>query len=136
MEGSVSEAEMWLLKSRRSMEAATVLYRMAYYDECVSRAYYALFYCIKALFAQDGIRANEPSTMLHALGSNYVSHAKLEPCYHKGAFQVFDIRFRVEYESHGFCGIDQARFALESASAVINEIRTCLLHSIQGKVNL
>ncbi|MEW6622722.1 MAG: HEPN domain-containing protein [Bacillota bacterium] len=127
MEGSINDMRIWIYKSDRSLNAASALFRMGYYAECISRSYYAVFYCLKALFLQDKITVNKPSAMLALLGKRYVQEGKLEPCYHKSLFYLFDLRFQFEYECQNPDNIDLAKYAIETASSFIKEIKANLL---------
>ena len=127
MESSISKCTLWLHKSQSSLQAASVLFRAGHYSDAISRAYYAVFYSIRALFLQDDVSAYKPTTMLSALGKHYVNTGKLEPCYHKAIFQIFDVRFQTEYECLSIANIDDAKFALETSFAIVNEIENNLI---------
>lgn len=127
MDSSLNECSLWMYKSDRAIEGASTLFRMGHYSDSISRSYYAVFYCLKALFAQDNIKAQKPTMMLSVLGKHHVKQGKLEPCYHKLIYQIFDLRFHVEYECKNQENIEDAKFALENANIVINEIKTNLI---------
>ncbi|MBS3969838.1 MAG: HEPN domain-containing protein [Clostridia bacterium] len=127
MESSINRCALWLHKSHSSLQAASVLFRMGHYCDSISRAYYAVFYSIRALFLQDDVGAYKPTTMLSALGKHYVNTGKMEPCYHKAIFQIFDLRFQIEYECLSIADMDNAKFALETAFTIVNEIKNNLI---------
>jgi len=127
MESSIDKSALWLKKSDATLQVASVLYRMGHYCDSISRAYYAVFYSIRGLFAQDDIGAYKPMTMLAALGKYYVNTGKMEPCYHKAIFQVFDLRLQTEYECISAIDMNDAKFTLETAFIIVNEIRNNLI---------
>jgi len=131
MESSVDTSALWLRKSDASLQGASVLFRMGHYDDAISRAYYAVFYSIRALFAQDNISAYKPTTMLSALGKYYVNMGKMEPCYHKAIFQMFDLRFQTEYECISMADMNDAKFTLETAFIIVNEIKSNLIKAVE-----
>ena len=134
MESSIDKCDLWLHKSQASLQAASVLFRMGHYCDSVSRAYYAVFYSIRALFSQDDVNAYKPTTMLSALGKHYVYTGKMEPCYHKAVFQVFDLRFQTEYECIP-ANMSDAKFALETAFIIVNEIKNSLIKEVEENIN-
>lgn len=123
MESSINLSTIWLERSQNSLQAASALFKMGYYSDSISRSYYAVFYCIRALFSKDKVSAYKPTTMLAALGKHYVNNGKLEPCYHKSIFQMFDLRFQTEYECLSIADLDTSKFALETAFTIVNEIK-------------
>ena len=127
MESSIDKCTLWLYKSQTSLQAASTLFRMGHYCDSISRAYYGVFYSIRALFSQDDISAYKPATMLSALGEHYVYTGKMEPCYHKAIFQIFDLRFQAEYECISTADMGDAKFVLETAFIIVNEIKNNLI---------
>ncbi|KUO53379.1 MAG: hypothetical protein APF76_09055 [Desulfitibacter sp. BRH_c19] len=130
MESNVNQSTIWLDKSQSSLQAASVLFRIGHYGDSISRSYYAVFYSMRALFSQDKINAYKPTTMLAALGKYYVTSGKMEPCYHKSIFQIFDLRFQTEYECLSIADIDNSKFALETAFTIVNEIKGLLYNEV------
>lgn len=127
MESSINKCALWFHKAHTSLQAASILFRMGHYCDAISRSYYAVFYSIKALFVQDDVSAYKPATMLSALGKLYVNSGKMEPCYHKAIFQIFDLRYQTEYECLSMADMENAKFALETAFLIVNEIKTNLI---------
>lgn len=128
MESSINQCEQWICRSDKSLQAATTLFKMGFYSDSISRAYYAVFYCLRGLYTQDKKNAFKPSTILSILGKEYVTKGKLEPAYHKSIFQIFDLRYQTEYECKEIDNVEIASYVLENASLVINEIKNTLIN--------
>ncbi|ADC65995.1 HEPN domain protein [Ferroglobus placidus DSM 10642] len=59
-------------KAERSLEVAKVLLERGDYDFAVSRAYYAMFYCAKAMLLSRGITTKRHSSTISLFCENFV----------------------------------------------------------------
>jgi len=59
-------------KAERSLEVAKVLLNRGDYDFAISRAYYAMFYCAKAILLTKGITTKKHSSTISLFCENFV----------------------------------------------------------------
>ncbi|MBZ4688637.1 MAG: hypothetical protein PWQ96_2294 [Clostridia bacterium] len=122
MAGNVEDILYWKNKSEDCLDSAKFLYNKNFYSEAVTMAYYGLIYMIKALFTQDNVRAYKPTTMLTALGRNYVAAGKLGASFHRSIMQVFDIRYKSDFEVHSAVEHETAAHILQLTEEIKQEI--------------
>jgi len=68
----MSEISRLIEKAERSLEAAKVLLERGDYDFAVSRAYYAMFYCAKAMLLSKGITTKKHSSTISLFCEKFV----------------------------------------------------------------
>ena len=72
MAGNLNEAQRWLARARRSLKAAETLVEQSLFEDAVSRAYYAMFYAVKALLIKDDLPvSSKHSAVVAAFGREY-----------------------------------------------------------------
>ncbi len=84
------EAHKWLDKARGRLAAANNLLYGGYFEDSVSRSYYAMFCCAKALLLYEGIDRKKHSAVISASGKHFAKTGKLDPKYHKYLIDSFD----------------------------------------------
>lgn len=97
MAGSVEEITLWLSRSNRTVEAARALAAGGFYQESVSRAYYAMFYAAKAAAVSEGIRASKHSAVVAAFGQLFASTGRLPKHLHAALMAAFRDRQLADY---------------------------------------
>ena len=79
MAGKRGEAGCWLKRSTNSLSAAETLISKGFFDDAISRAYYAMFYAAKALLIRDGIEiGSKHSSVVSAFGREYAKTGKVD----------------------------------------------------------
>jgi uncharacterized protein (UPF0332 family) len=68
-----------LEKASNSLRAARALYELGLFDECVGRAYYAVFHLVCALLLTDGLEARSHRGVDHLLNLHFVRAGRLAP---------------------------------------------------------
>lgn len=76
------EAEAFIAKARRSLEAASRLARDGDHDFAASRAYYAMFYAATAVLATRGLRFSRHSALIAGFGQNLVATGQFSAEHH------------------------------------------------------
>ena len=72
----VSQKE--LIRAKKALSAAKALLEFQLYEDCVSRAYYAVLHAAKAALALEGINAQSHVAVRRRFGLNLVKTGKIE----------------------------------------------------------
>ena len=91
------ETAGWLDRARDSIKAAQTLHEADLPAEAISRAYYAMFYCAKAMTVEEGKDLAKHSAIIAAFGHDFVASGQLSSDLHKYLRQAFDERNRADY---------------------------------------
>jgi len=67
-----------LLRAKKALSAAKALLEFQLYEDCVSRAYYAVLHAAKAALALEGINAQSHVAVRRRFGLNLVKTGKIE----------------------------------------------------------
>lgn len=97
MAGSLGEPELWLERAREALEAARVLRDREFYNESVSRAYYAMFYAAKAAVASEGVRSKKHSSVISAFGHLFAKTGRIDARLHRALMAAHRQRQSVDY---------------------------------------
>lgn len=85
-------------KARDSIGAAHLLHEGDYYSVAVSRAYYAMFYCAKALLLKQGQSFSKHSAVIAAFGKEFAKTRQLDPQLHRHLLDAFRLRQSADYD--------------------------------------
>lgn len=133
MEGRLNEVNQWIVRSDQSLRAAQLLMRNGFYNDSISRSYFAMYYATRALLVRDGLDFTKPKTMLVILGKDYVKAGRLEACYHKSFLQACDARSKAEYSLLNEADAGDAQWLIGQASEFVSEIKHILSLNGVGK---
>ena len=94
----------------------------------VNRAYYAVFYCVLALFLKTGIAVftSKHSGIIGIFDKEFIVTGKLDKKYSRAFHGLFDDRQEFDYKEQAEVGADQAQDALEKAEDFISAIKRYL----------
>lgn len=73
----VEEIQAHLRKARRKLSAARRLQADGEHDDCVSRAYYAMYHAARALLLLEGIRPKTHEGLVGLIGEHFVRTGEL-----------------------------------------------------------
>ena len=116
----------WLKKSESALQAAELLQKQGLCSDSISRAYYAMFYAVKALLCQDDFSANKHSAVISAFGKLYVKTGKLQSTLHKQLISAFEERDKVDYDVLWEITEDSANQRINVARSFISEVMAFL----------
>jgi uncharacterized protein (UPF0332 family) len=68
----MSEISALLAKARRYLRSADLLFRDGDYESCVSRTYYAMFYCAQAALLTRSLTFSSHKSVIAAFGEHFV----------------------------------------------------------------
>jgi len=90
--------ERYLAKSRRRLERAKKDFEEAYYEDAVSRAYYALFYAVQAALLAEGSQPKTHRGALSEFNRIYVKSRRVDPSCGKLLSKALALRERSDYD--------------------------------------
>jgi len=119
------EADGFIEKARRSLEAARVLHEKGFHEDSLSRAYYAMFYAAEAALLTEGVTASTHSGVHAMFGKHFIKTGMLpeELSAHLG--QVFEARQSADYAAAEKAPAE-TREALEKAEGFVAAVEAHL----------
>ena len=115
-----------MIRSKRSYEAANLLYENEFYDECVSRCYYSMFYLVQGLFMERGLQYSTHSGLISQFGKHFVKDGPLDKEYSKILNKGFERRMLGDYGQVNTTSKETASKALDEANIFNRKIRELL----------
>lgn len=125
-EAPLSSAEIELAKSRRLLEAAAYLRDGGFFEDAVSRAYYAVFHAGCALLASIGRTVRTHDGLRAAIGEHFIRPGKLAPRFARVLARVAADRNDADYNSVTTFATEDAEETLESARAFVSAVEALL----------
>jgi len=111
-----------LNKSRRSILAAKTLLDDGFPDFAASRAYYAMFYSLEALFLLNEKSYSKHSAIISAFGKDYIKTGIFSNKYHRYILEAFDVRNAGDYGVVNSVSDDKSADMLNKAEDFCNTI--------------
>lgn len=116
------EVKELIEKSRRSLEAAKLLFDEGFIDFSASRAYYSMFYAVEALMLDQDLSFSKHSAVIAAFGRDFVKTGIFDSKYHRCLMDAFDLRNKGDYGAMSEVPGDQAEQLLSNAVELFNVI--------------
>lgn len=85
--------------ARKAYEAALLLAENGYWDSCINRLYYALFYAVNGLLVVNGITTKSHAAAKSQFSLHFVKTGKFEKKYGRLFSELFDWRQRGDYDN-------------------------------------
>jgi hypothetical protein len=112
----------WLARADRALASARLL-QASDPDACASRAYYAAFYAVSAVFASEGRSFRKHSALEAAVHRDLVRSGQWSPELGKAFSALASRRITGDYGGHLHVSADEAALALEHAETIVVEVR-------------
>ncbi|MDD3435629.1 MAG: HEPN domain-containing protein [Candidatus Gastranaerophilales bacterium] len=93
------EQKQLLNKALNSLNAAEVLYEDEYYEFCVSRTYYTMFYIAQAFLLELDLSFSKHSAVISSFGKEFVSTNKIDNRFHRYLIDAQNIRNIGDYDT-------------------------------------
>ena len=119
----------FLDKARQSIGAARLLHKGAYYGAAVSHAYYAMFYCAKALLLERGQSFAKHSAVIAAFGKEFAKTKQLDPQLHRHLLDAFRMRQTADYDYVVQISVEDAQEQIHRAEEFLKVVETYLSSS-------
>lgn len=120
------EVRDFLDKSRRSIEAAKLLFSDGHYDFAASRAYYAMFYALEALLLDKGLSFSKHSALIAAFGKIFIKSGLFDSRFHRAVLHAFDLRNAGDYDTVRNVDEEQVSREIADAGELLEEIKRYL----------
>lgn len=120
------EVDALLRVARETLAAAELLFREGHFRSCVSRSYYAMFYCAEALHLSEGRSYSRHGAVISAFGRHFIKTGRLDAKLHMYLCKAFDDRNLGDYEFMRQVSEPTARTTLERAREFLGATTTFL----------
>jgi uncharacterized protein (UPF0332 family) len=84
-------------KAEDSLRAAQALFDAGLFDDCVSRAYYAVFHLVCAVVLTEGLESRSRQGVEHLLNFHFVRPGKVDPAHAKALVRLMQFRLQADY---------------------------------------
>lgn len=122
----MDEKQILIENAHEKLEAAKNLFENGFFNDSVSRAYYAMFFAAKALLFENDIHPKTHRGLISQFGLEFVKKNKFKK-------ELFDLLARAQEDreeaDYGlFSNIDQseAKIIIEGAESFLNECESIL----------
>ncbi|MCP4710630.1 MAG: HEPN domain-containing protein, partial [Planctomycetes bacterium] len=95
-------------KANQSIEAAELLLKDNFEDFSAGRSYYAMFYCVEALFLNQDRSFSRHSAIISAFGKEFIKTGIFPKKFHRYILEGFDMRNTGDYGTMYSIGKDKA----------------------------
>lgn len=113
------ETRMMLAKDKRL--AAQTLFESGFYDDTISKAYYAMFYASKAMLLAIGVDPHKHRGVSSLVGEKIVHHGLADPKYGTLINYYMELRLEADYKPEFRAPREQAEESLRVAEDFIQE---------------
>ena len=110
------EINKLLEKAQKSLDAAEDLLQNGYPDFTISRAYYSMLYCAKALLISKQLTFKKHSAIISYFGKEFIKTNELPPELHRFFLEAFKDRQKADYETEFEFTDEMASTMLEKAN--------------------
>ena len=115
-----------LEQADESLESAKLLYEHQKFRSAISRAYYAMFYAVLALLANQTSTTSKHSGVISMFDRDFVKTGRFDKIFSKWLHDAFDLRQRADYREMFEIDASRTQEIIEHASKFVAEIRNKL----------
>ncbi len=113
-------------KAEERLKAARHLYEQAYYEDSISRSYYAIFFATKALLLTKDIDPRTHSGVKNQFAQRFVKTKEIEPEFNDILKEAKEIREMGDYNEFYSASTEEARSQLENAERFLQRVKEIL----------
>jgi len=121
-----NEISKLIEKAERSLEVARLLLNRGDYDFAVSRAYYAMFYCAKAMLLTRGITTKKYSSTVSLFCEKFVKSGEFSEELASYLIDAFRKRQIGDYDVFIMPTKDEAKDLINKADLFVKEVKNWL----------
>jgi uncharacterized protein (UPF0332 family) len=118
-----------LKKSEEKLESAKILFHNFVYDDCASRAYYAVYHALTAVLYLKDLEFSSHSQTMGAFNKEFIHTALFPKHFTKKIKSLYDYRESGDYDVNSNITKEIASECLNTASEVIDAIHKYLLET-------
>jgi len=104
----VNELDSLIKKSIKELENAELLIQHDSFNAAVSRTYYAMFYAVQVLFADNGIVTSSHSGVISTFSKKFVNTGRLPKTLGRALNKIYEMRQTSDYNFTDFITGDKA----------------------------
>ncbi len=108
--------------SRKSLEAAKLLYENNFISSAVNRLYYSVFYIVNALLVKNEITAKTHTGLKHQFSVKFIKTNKIDKKYGKLLTKLFNLRQKADYDNYFDIEKEAVLSMIKSVENMIDEI--------------
>jgi len=108
-----------LNKAHDSLKAAELLYNDGYYEFCVSRTYYTMFYIAQAFLLNLEMSFSKHSAVISGFGKEFISSSKIDSKFHRYLIDAQNIRNIGDYDTVAEVSKEEAEIEMQRAKEFI-----------------
>jgi len=116
------QSRLLLDKAHHAIHAAEILIREGEVEFAVGRAYYAMFYAVSALLAENDLGSTKHSGVHALFGEYFAKPGRIDPKFHRFLLDGFDRRLQADYSF-------EAVITTEEVIAMVDQARELLAHA-------
>ncbi len=120
------EIEALLSKARKKIASAKVESNSGFYDDAISRAYYAVFHGAQALLLSKGMRARSHKGLLNLFGLHFVQPGVIEREYAMTLNELRNSRENSDYDVFIEFTLVEAEAAISRSEKFLSRIEAIL----------
>lgn len=115
-----------IAKGEEKLAAARSLLENGYFDDVISRAYYAVFHAASAVLLSENITVESHSALKAMFGLHFVTQGKIDKKYGRYLNELKDERENGDYDIFAGFEKEDAEKAIMEAAEFISEIKRYL----------
>lgn len=116
-----------MAKAKNTLKIAKQLYKQDYYNDSVSRAYYAVFHSLQAILLTIGLSFSKHSGVIGAFNKEFIHKDIFPKEFHKMIERLFKDRQIGDYEYEEGLNYEDAKQDIASAENIIVSIERYLI---------
>lgn len=113
------EQKQLLDKASHSLAAAKILFDDEYYEFCVSRTYYSMFYIAEAFLLDLNLSFSKHSAVISGFGKEFIAANKIDSKFHRYLIDAQNIRNIGDYDMVTEVSKEEAEIELQRAKEFI-----------------
>lgn len=113
-------------KAEQRLKAAQHLCEQAYYEDSISRSYYAIFFATKALLLTKDVNPQTHSGVKNQFAQHFVKTKDIEPEFNDILKEAKEIREIGDYDEFYSASVEEARSQLENAEKFLQRVKEIL----------
>lgn len=115
-----------IAKSHEKLKAAKSLFKEAFYDDAISRAYYSMFHAASAVLFSEGITVETHSALKTMFGLRFVVTGKVDKKFGRWLNEIKDERENGDYDILTSFEDNDAKEAVIEAEEFLKEMKSFL----------
>ncbi|MCD8337506.1 MAG: HEPN domain-containing protein [Lachnospiraceae bacterium] len=122
-ERQISLSRYRLEKAENCIKSAHILTDAEEYYGAANRSYYAIFHCVRAILALDGVDFSKHSGVMAYFQRNYVKTGIFDKEYSKILREAFDVRSDADYDDYYIISKDKVQKQISQAEFFFDGIK-------------